>query len=64
MGHTLKERIDMMLERMSIHYGPHRVRRMSKEEIDKMSLLYGVSREEREQSYQIIKESFTKEKTE
>jgi len=37
MGHTLKERIDMMLERMSIHYGPHRVRRMSKEEIDKIN---------------------------
>jgi len=57
MEHTLQERMDIMLERMDKHYGPNRIRRMSKEDIDKMSVLFGVTREEREESHQIIKES-------
>lgn len=60
MGHTLQERMDIMLERMDKHYGPHRIRRMSKEDIDKMSVLFGVTREEREESHKIIQESLSK----
>ena len=60
MGHTLQERMDIMLERMDKHYGPHRIRRMSKEDIDKMSVLFGVTREEREESHKIIQESLNK----
>tara|TARA_B100000287_G_scaffold426180_1_gene473670 strand:- start:851 stop:1045 length:195 start_codon:yes stop_codon:yes gene_type:complete len=63
MEHTLKERVNMMLERMNIHYGPNRIRRMSKEEINKMSILYGVTRKERKESHQIIEEVVKKEKT-
>ena len=63
MEQTLQERMNMMLKRMEIHYGPHRIRRMSKDDIDKMSLLYGVSREEREESHKIISEIVKKEKT-
>jgi hypothetical protein len=54
MEHTLQERMSIMLERMERHYGPHRIRRMSREEINKMSLLFGVTREEREESYQLL----------
>ena len=60
MGHTLQERMNIMLERMDKHYGPHRIRRMSKEDIDKMSILFGVTREEREESHKIIQESLNK----
>ena len=60
MGQTLQERMNIMLERMDKHYGPHRIRRMSKEEIDKMSILFGVTREEREESHKIIQESLSK----
>ena len=63
MGHSLQERIDIMLERMELNYGPNRVRRMTKEQFDKMSLLFGVSREEREQSHKILKETLNKNKT-
>ena len=56
MGHTLHERIDIMLKRMKTYYGPHRIKRMSKEEIDKMSILFGVTREERKESYELIQE--------
>ena len=56
MGHTLQERMDIMLERMDKHYGPNRIKRMTKEDIDKMSLLFGVTREERKESHQIIQE--------
>ena len=51
-----------MLDRMDMHYGPHRIRRMSKGDIDKMSVLYGVTREERDESHKIIEESFNHEK--
>ena len=54
MGLTLEQRMDIMLERMDKHYGPHRIKRMSKEEIDKMSVLFGVTREEREESHKIL----------
>jgi hypothetical protein len=57
---TLQERMDIMLERMDKHYGPHRIRRMSKEDINKMSVLFGVTREEREESHQIIQETLSK----
>jgi len=57
MGHTLQERMNIMLERMDKHYGPHRIRRMSKEDIDKMSILFGVTREERKESHKIIQET-------
>ena len=60
MEHTLQERMHIMLGRMDKHYGPHRIKRMSKEDIDKMSILFGVTREEREESYKIIQESFSK----
>ena len=60
MGHTLQERMDIMLERMDKHYGPNRIKRMTKEDIDKMSLLFGVTREEREESHQIILETLNK----
>jgi|TARA_R110001606_G_C15005603_1_gene607736 hypothetical protein len=60
MGHTLQERMDIMLERMDKHYGPNRIKRMTKEDIDKMSLLFGVTREEREESHQIIQETLNK----
>ena len=63
MGHSLQERIDIMLERVELNYGPNRVRRMTKEQFDKMSLLFGVSREEREQSHKILKETLNKNKT-
>tara|TARA_R100000664_G_C2750518_1_gene137836 strand:- start:1057 stop:1251 length:195 start_codon:yes stop_codon:yes gene_type:complete len=63
MGHSLQERIDIMLERMELNYGPNRVRRMTKEQFDKMSLLFGVSREEREESHKILKETLNKNKT-
>tara|TARA_R110002020_G_scaffold103416_6_gene242178 strand:- start:6466 stop:6660 length:195 start_codon:yes stop_codon:yes gene_type:complete len=63
MGHSLQERIDIMLERMELNYGPNRVRRMTKEQFDKMSRLFGVSREEREQSHKILKETLNKNKT-
>ena len=56
MGHTLEERMDIMLELMDKHYGPNRIKRMTKEDIDKMSILFGVSREEREESHNIIQE--------
>ena len=56
MGHTLQERMDIMLERMDKHYGPNRIKRMTEEDIDKMSLLFGVTREERKESHQIIQE--------
>jgi|TARA_R110002012_G_scaffold26763_5_gene86645 hypothetical protein len=59
---TLHERLTMMLDRMDMHYGPHRIRRMSKGDIDKMSVLYGVTREERDESHKIIEESFNHEK--
>ena len=36
MGHSLQERIDIMLERMELNYGPNRVRRMTKEQFDKI----------------------------
>ena len=36
------------------------LRRMSKEDIDKMSILFGVTREEREESHKIIQESLSK----
>jgi len=54
MGHTLQERMDIMLERMDKHYGPNRIKRMSKEDINKISILFGVTREEREDSHQIL----------
>jgi len=54
MEHTLQERMGIMLERMERHYGPHRIKRMSKEDIDKMSILFGVTREEREESHQLL----------
>ena len=60
MGHTLQERMDIMLERMDKHYGPNRIKRMSKEDIDKISILFGVTREEREESHQIIQETLNK----
>ena len=60
MEHTLQERMNIMLERMDTNYGPNRIKRMSKEEIDKMSILFGVTREEREESHKIIHESFNK----
>jgi hypothetical protein len=60
MEHTLQERMNIMLERMDKHYGPHRIKRMPKEDIDKMSILFGVTREEREESHKIIQESFSK----
>jgi hypothetical protein len=60
MGHTLQQRMDIMLERMERHYGPHRIKRMSKEDINKISILFGVTREEREESYKMIQESFSK----
>ena len=56
MEYTLQERMDIMLERMEINYGPNRIRRMSKEDIDKMSVLFGVTREEREESHKILEE--------
>jgi len=46
-----------MLGRMKLHYGPNRIKRMTKEEIDKMSRLFGVTQEEREKSHQIILET-------
>tara|TARA_R110001606_G_scaffold178640_1_gene325257 strand:+ start:144 stop:296 length:153 start_codon:yes stop_codon:yes gene_type:complete len=49
-----------MLERMDKHYGPNRIKRMSKEDIDKISILFGVTREEREESHQIILETLNK----
>jgi hypothetical protein len=60
MGHTLQQRMDIMLERMERHYGPHRIKRMSKEEIDKISILFGITREERKESHKMIQESFSK----
>lgn len=60
MKHTLTERITMMMDRMEMYYGPHRIKRMSKEDIDKMSMLYGVSREERYESHKILKEELVK----
>jgi len=60
MGHTLQERMNIMLERMDKHYGPNRIKRMTKEDIDKMSLLFGVTREEREESHKILDESLKK----
>jgi len=59
MEHTLTTRITMMLERMETYYGPNRIRRMSKDEINKMSMLYGVSLEERDESYKILEEVVT-----
>ena len=56
MKHTLTERITMMMDRMEMYYGPHRIKRMSKEDIDKMSMLYGVARKERKNSYKIIEQ--------
>jgi|TARA_R110000824_G_scaffold114885_2_gene265702 hypothetical protein len=56
MGHTLEERMDIMLELMDKHYGPNRIKRMTKEDIDKMSILFGITREERKESHQIIQE--------
>ena len=60
MEHTLKERITMMMERMENYYGPHRIRRMTKQDIDKMSMLYGVAKDERENSYKIIEQKLNK----
>ena len=60
MGHTLQDRVGIMLERMKLHYGPNRIKRMSKEDIDKISILFGVTREEREESHQIILETLNK----
>ena len=57
MGHTLQNRVEIMLGRMKLHYGPNRIKRMTKEEIDKMSRLFGVTQEEREKSHQIILET-------
>jgi len=51
-----------MLERMEFNYGPHRVRRMTSEEFDKMSMLFGVGREERKESHKILEETFNKKK--
>ena len=59
MGHTLQERMDIMLERMDKHYGPNRIKRMSKEDINKISILFGVTREEREDSHQILETTIT-----
>tara|TARA_R110000765_G_scaffold186121_1_gene291756 strand:+ start:156 stop:305 length:150 start_codon:yes stop_codon:yes gene_type:complete len=39
---------------MDKHYGPNRIKRMSKEDINKISILFGVTREEREDSHQIL----------
>ena len=60
MGHTLQERMDIMLERMDKHYGPNRIKRMTKEDIDKMSVLFGITREEREESHKILEEIIIK----
>lgn len=60
---TLQERMDIMLERMEVNYGPHRIKRMTKNEIDKMSLLFGVTREERKESHKMIKESYKDKET-
>ena len=57
MGHTLHDRVGIMLERMKLHYGPNRIKRMTKEEIDKMSRLFGVTQGERKMSHQIILET-------
>tara|TARA_B100001094_G_scaffold325687_1_gene380462 strand:- start:1611 stop:1805 length:195 start_codon:yes stop_codon:yes gene_type:complete len=62
MEHTLTERITMMLKRMETYYGPHRIRRMSKDEINKMSMLYGVSLDERDESYKILEDIVIKKK--
>jgi len=56
MGHTLHERLNIMLKRMDNYYGPNRIKRMTKEEIDKISILFGVTREERKESYELIQE--------
>ena len=56
MGHTLHERLNIMLKRMENYYGPNRIKRMTKEEIDKISILFGVTREERKESYELIQE--------
>ena len=50
----------MMMERMENYYGPHRIRRMTKQDIDKMSMLYGVAKDERENSYKIIEQKLNK----
>jgi len=62
MEQTLLERMRIMLERMEFNYGPHRVRRMTSEEFDKMSMLFGVGREERKESHKILEETFNKKK--
>ena len=56
MGYTLHERLNIMLKRMENYYGPNRIKRMTKEEIDKISILFGVTREERRDSYKLIQE--------
>jgi|TARA_R110000796_G_C14384084_1_gene415594 hypothetical protein len=56
MGYTLHERLNIMLKRMENYYGPNRIKRMTKEEIDKISILFGVTREERKDSYKLIQE--------
>ena len=41
-------------------YGPHRIRRMCKEEMDKMSLLFGVERKERDEFNKLMTEEIIK----
>ena len=57
---TLKERTYLLLDKMEENYGPHRIRRIDKEERNKMSLLFGIERNEREKFHQILDEEIIK----
>ena len=57
--YTLKERVNIMCNKIEKNYGPHRLRRMAKEEREKMSLLFGIERKEREKFHNLIEEQIT-----
>jgi hypothetical protein len=57
---TMEERVNVMYQKIEEKYGPHRIRRMCKEEMDKMSLLFGVERKERHEFNKLMAEEIIK----
>lgn len=58
--YTLPERVTLMYERMEDKYGPNRLRRMCKDDVNKMSLLFGVERKERDTFNKLMAEEIIK----
>jgi len=58
--YTLEERVTIMYERMEDKYGPNRMRRMCKDEWNKMSLLFGIERKERNEFNKLMTEEIIK----